>query len=30
MKEWIAIAPGKTPWVDLSQEAYRFVTEGKA
>lgn len=30
MKEWIAIAPGKTSWVDLSQEAYRFVKEGKA
>ncbi len=30
MKEWIAVAPGKAPRVDLAREAYRFVKEGKA
>lgn len=30
MKEWIAVAPGKAPWVELAKEAHRFVKEGKA
>jgi hypothetical protein len=25
MKEWVAVPAGKAPWVDLAQEAYRFV-----
>ncbi len=25
MKEWVAVPAGKVLWVDLAQEAYRFV-----
>ena len=29
MKEWVAVEPGKVQWIDLAQEAYRFVKGGK-
>lgn len=29
MKGWLSIAPGKGPWLELSNEGYRFVSEGK-
>ncbi len=29
MKEWVAIAAGEADWLDLAQEAYRFVKQGK-
>jgi hypothetical protein len=25
MKEWVALLGARTPWIDLAQEAYRFV-----
>jgi hypothetical protein len=25
MKEWVAVAPGAAPWLDLAREARRFV-----
>lgn len=28
MKQWVAVSPGKAPWVELAKEAYRFVKEG--
>jgi hypothetical protein len=28
MKEWVVVADGRAPWVDLAREAYRFVKEG--
>lgn len=29
MKEWIAMPDGQTSWVELAQEAHRFVGGGK-
>ena len=29
MKEWIAVVAGKTSWIELANEAYRFVKRGK-
>lgn len=29
MKEWIAVAPDRVPWVELAKEARRFVEGGK-
>ena len=28
MKEWLAVAAGKTQWLELAKEAYRFVKGG--
>jgi len=28
MKEWVAVAPGKAPWLDLAREAHRYVESG--
>ena len=28
MKEWVSVPQGKTAWVALAREAYRFVKEG--
>jgi len=25
MKQWISIAPGRAPWVELAKDAYVFV-----
>lgn len=30
MKEWLAVGPGKAEWVELAQEAYRYVQEARA
>jgi hypothetical protein len=30
MKQWISIRAGKLNWVELAQEAYRFVKAGTA
>jgi hypothetical protein len=29
MKEWVAVGPGKTAWIELAREAHRFVGGGK-
>jgi hypothetical protein len=28
MKEWVAVAPGKAPWLDLAREAHRYIESG--
>lgn len=28
MKEWVSVAPGKAPWLELAREAHRFVSGG--
>ena len=30
MKEWVVVAHGSAPWVDLAREAYRFVKAGNS
>lgn len=30
MKEWVVVLAGKTPWIELAKEAYRFVKGLKA
>jgi hypothetical protein len=29
MKEWVALAHGKEPWVELARESHRFVSAAK-
>ena len=29
MKEWVAVADTKAPWIDLAREAYDFVKRGR-